>query len=83
MTIAFLDSGFYAHPDLVEPLDRIARYVDITQARRRREDLDRPDVSSWHGMMTSVVAAGTERSPTASIAGWPPRRASSWSRSGR
>jgi serine protease AprX len=58
VTIAFLDSGFYAHPDLVEPMDRIARYVDITQARRRREDLDRPDVSSWHGMMTSVVACG-------------------------
>jgi serine protease AprX len=58
VTIAFLDSGFYAHPDLVEPQDRILRYVDITSARRRREDLERPDVSSWHGMMTSVVACG-------------------------
>ena len=58
VTIAFLDSGFYAHPDLVEPTNRIARYVDITQSRRRREDLERPDVSSWHGMMTSVVACG-------------------------
>jgi serine protease AprX len=58
VTIAFLDSGFYAHPDLVEPADRIVRYVDITNARRRREDLDRPDDSSWHGMMTSVVATG-------------------------
>ena len=43
---------------LVEPADRIVRYVDITSARRRREDLERPDVSSWHGMMTSVVACG-------------------------
>jgi serine protease AprX len=58
VTIAFLDSGFYAHPDLVEPRDRIVRYADITSARRRREDLERPDVSSWHGMMTSVVACG-------------------------
>jgi serine protease AprX len=58
VTIAFLDAGFYAHPDLVEPADRIVKYVDITHARRRREDLDRPDVSSWHGMMTSVVASG-------------------------
>src|SRR5262249_1579175 len=58
VTIAFLDSGFYAHPDLVEPADRIVRYVDITNARRRREDLDQPDESSWHGMMTSVVACG-------------------------
>jgi len=58
VTIAFLDAGFYAHPDLVEPTDRILRYVDITHARRRREDLERPDDSSWHGMMTSVVACG-------------------------
>jgi serine protease AprX len=42
----------------VEPQDRIVRYVDITNARPRREDLSRPDVSSWHGMMTSVVACG-------------------------
>jgi len=58
VTIAFLDSGFFAHPDLVEPADRIVRYLDITNARRRREDLEVPDVSSWHGMMTSVVACG-------------------------
>lgn len=58
VTIAFLDAGFYAHPDLVEPADRIVHYVDITNARRRREDLERPDPSSWHGMMTSVVACG-------------------------
>ncbi len=58
VTIAFLDAGFYAHPDLVEPQDRILQYVDITNARRRREDIERPDNSSWHGMMTSVVACG-------------------------
>jgi len=58
ITIAFLDAGFYAHPDLVEPRDRIVEYVDITNSRRRREDIERPDDSSWHGMMTSVVACG-------------------------
>ena len=58
VTIAFLDAGFYAHPDLVEPRDRIVQYVDITNARRRRDDIERPDDSSWHGMMTSVVACG-------------------------
>src|SRR5687767_3423106 len=58
VTIAFLDAGFYAHPDLVEPRDRIAQYVDITNSRRRRDDIERPDDSSWHGMMTSVVACG-------------------------
>src|SRR4051812_22985801 len=27
VTIAFLDAGFFAHPDLVEPRDRIVRYA--------------------------------------------------------
>jgi serine protease AprX len=58
ITIAFLDSGFYAHPDLVQPRDRVLRYVDITQPGARRGRLERPDESSWHGMMTSVVACG-------------------------
>jgi serine protease AprX len=61
VTIAFLDSGFYAHPDLVEPEDRILAYVDITRTRRRAHDLRMPDESSWHGMMTSVVACGNGR----------------------
>jgi serine protease AprX len=61
VTIAFLDSGFYAHPDLVEPEDRILAYVDVTNPRARRRDLATPEISSWHGMMTSVVAAGNGR----------------------
>ena len=61
VTIAFLDSGFYAHPDLVEPRNRILAYVDVNDPRARRRDLGRPDVSSWHGMMTSVVACGNGR----------------------
>ncbi len=58
VTIAFLDSGFHAHPDLVKPRDRILRYVDVNDPRARRTDLETPDESSWHGMMTSVVACG-------------------------
>ena len=58
VTIAFLDSGFYAHPDLVEPRDRILRYVDVNNPKAREDALLNPDVSSWHGMMTSVVACG-------------------------
>lgn len=58
VTIAFLDSGFFAHPDLVEPRDRILRYVDVTRPGARRAHLETPDESSWHGMMTSVVACG-------------------------
>ncbi len=61
VTIAFLDSGFFAHQDLVEPRDRIVKYVDMTRKGARRADLDRPDESSWHGMMTSVVACGNGR----------------------
>jgi serine protease AprX len=58
VTIAFLDSGFYAHPDLLKPRDRILRYVDVNDPRAGRAALVRPDESSWHGMMTSVVACG-------------------------
>jgi serine protease AprX len=36
VTIAFLDSGFYAHPDLVEPEDRILAYVDVTRVEGER-----------------------------------------------
>ena len=61
VTIAFLDSGFFAHPDLVRPADRILHYHDVTRpraSRAPRSELLRADESSWHGMMTSVVAAG-------------------------
>ncbi|MDI1431022.1 MULTISPECIES: S8 family serine peptidase [Polyangium] len=58
VTIAFLDSGFYAHPDLTTPYNRIAAYHDLFAPRAGLEALERSDVSSWHGMMTSVVAAG-------------------------
>jgi serine protease AprX len=61
VTIAFLDAGFFAHPDLGEGGNRILRYVDVTAFGARRRDLARPDESSWHGMMTSVVACGDGR----------------------
>jgi serine protease AprX len=56
--MAFLDAGFYAHPDLTKPSDRILAYVDLTAAGASRPDIERADESSWHGMMTSVVACG-------------------------
>jgi serine protease AprX len=58
VTIAFLDSGFYLHPDLAEPKSRVLAYTDVTRRGARLADLRTPDISSWHGMMTSVVAAG-------------------------
>lgn len=57
VTIAFLDSGFYAHPDLTTPRNRILAYHSIV-AEGDKTNLETPDPASWHGMMTSVVAAG-------------------------
>ena len=58
VTIAFLDSGFYAHPDLTQPVNRILAYHSIFETSDDPTSLKTTDVSSWHGMMTSVVAAG-------------------------
>ena len=56
VTIAFLDSGFYQHPDLTTPQSRILVYHNIVP--RGTGTLESVDPASWHGMMTSVVAAG-------------------------
>jgi len=58
VTMAFLDSGFYAHPDLTKPNDRILAYHSIFTQEGDETSLETNDVASWHGMMTSVVAAG-------------------------
>lgn len=58
ITIAFLDSGFYAHKDLTEPTNRIVAYHSIFNQEDDPTQLQTSDVASWHGMMTSVVAAG-------------------------
>ena len=58
VTIAFLDSGFYAHKDLTEPGNRIVAYHNIFSPADDISSLQTHDVASWHGMMTSVVAAG-------------------------
>jgi len=56
VTVAFLDSGFYPHPDLTTPESRILVYHNI--APKGTGTLESVDTASWHGMMTSVVAAG-------------------------
>jgi serine protease AprX len=56
--MAFLDSGFYAHPDLTTPQNRILAYHSIVAREGDNTSLEITDASSWHGMMTSVVAAG-------------------------
>ncbi len=58
--MAFLDSGFYPHPDLTRPENRILQSVDATGERAVEEaSFLKAQVSSWHGMMTSCVAAGS------------------------
>jgi serine protease AprX len=62
VTIAFLDSGYYLHPDLLEPENRVLGYVNILSESVEPDELwkevTEPHVDAWHGMMTSVVAAG-------------------------
>lgn len=58
VTIAFLDSGFYPHPDLIRPENRILCYTSTTPREEFEDSFRTPDPASWHGTMTSVVAAG-------------------------
>lgn len=58
VTIAFLDSGFYPHVDLTTPDNRIVAYRNMMAEDGDLSTLFEADVASWHGMMTSVVAAG-------------------------
>jgi serine protease AprX len=58
ITIAFLDSGFFPHVDLTTPSNRILAYHNLSAGEGEIASLLQADVASWHGMMTSVVAAG-------------------------
>jgi serine protease AprX len=55
---AFLDSGFYAHADLTTPHSRIHGYYDLIGGKSGVDQLTLSEPSSWHGMMSTVVAAG-------------------------
>lgn len=69
VTVAFVDSGFHPHPDLVTPLNRIRAWADATREEVRAIRLDprsRPSwpgaddgaEHQWHGTMTSASACG-------------------------
>jgi serine protease AprX len=59
VTVAFLDSGFYSHPDLVRPKNRILCYVDAARPTPvEKQNFKTPSVTSWHGLMTSAIFAG-------------------------
>jgi len=56
VVMAFIDSGYYRHPDLA---DRILVHADATTNHIIEElQVMTMDDLSWHGQMTSVVAAG-------------------------
>lgn len=61
VTICFIDSGFYPHPDLVAHKNRIKTIIDITKNSGGSQvspfggDFEG---ALWHGTMTSVVCAG-------------------------
>src|ERR1043166_2087469 len=58
VTIAFLDSGFYPHPDLIEPTNRIIAYHDLTKERPTLNPRDPSESWQWHGTQTSIAAGG-------------------------
>lgn len=57
VTIAFIDAGFYPHPDLD---GRILIHADASTNRviEQKQDFNKGDFS-WHGQMTSVIACGS------------------------
>ena len=58
ITIAFLDSGFYPHPDFLQPENRILCYLDATsRVPLEKQNFKQPVVTNWHGLMTSAICA--------------------------
>ncbi len=58
IVMAFVDVGFYPHPDLMRPKRRIKVYADATVDVPEGRDFFSPQTSSWHGTMTACSACG-------------------------
>ena len=58
VTVAFLDSGFYKHPDLAGTKNRIICYHDVSGELSSLVSAAKVQTWQWHGTQTSVVAAG-------------------------
>lgn len=70
VTIAMVDVGFYPHPDLTQPTNRIRAWVDATAPAGPHALFFGPDEQpawpgwdalherQWHGTMTATAAAG-------------------------
>jgi serine protease AprX len=55
VTICFIDSEFYPHPDLITFKNRVKAIIDIPNNKNITQE---KNTVSWHGTMTSVVCAG-------------------------
>ncbi len=55
VTIAFLDSGFFPHPDFQ---DRVAAFHDIHGKETSFTSITQPQGHHWHGTQTVVACAG-------------------------
>jgi serine protease AprX len=55
VTICFINSGFYPHPDIK---DRIVKIIDITDESKTADYFASIHDNAWHGTMTSIVCAG-------------------------
>jgi serine protease AprX len=58
VTICFIDSGFFLHPDLISHQNRVKEAIDITDTNKTKKYFSEPHKEAWHGTMTSVVCAG-------------------------
>ncbi|MBP7998783.1 MAG: S8 family serine peptidase [Chloroflexi bacterium] len=60
VTVAFLDSGFFPHDDLVRPHNRILCFADATEkvVTEKKLPTTRPQLASWHGTMVSTIGVG-------------------------
>ena len=54
--IAFLDSGFYPHPDFA---DRVVAYHDISGEEKSFQSIVEPRGFHWHGTQTVAACAGS------------------------
>lgn len=59
VTIAFIDSGFWPHPDLIKPHPRILAMIDVTREKFTKKDFLKVRPSSWHGTMVACSACGS------------------------
>ena len=58
VVMAFVDIGFYPHPDLMRPARRIRAYGDATRDVPDGNEFFSPQPYGWHGTMTACAAAG-------------------------